>query len=178
MGFTLVCGNLGHAWFLIRMSNMDLWSQLCSARWLASFLHYKNLNFGHDVQIFRSDFFHTCHGYELPFYFTVSDDDLRWRSQGQLRAKHFSFISHILFNWLEWHLWLCWSNSSWTIWYYWARFVEKREIAGVLLTASNKFKVGILSDVCELISIRLCIMIDTVEFCILILVLVTFTFSV
>ena len=48
-------------------------------------------------------------------------------------------FSHILFNWSGLNLMWCWSNSSWTSWYYfWLRLSGTREITAASLTLSNE----------------------------------------
>ena len=51
-----------------------------------------------------------------------------------------ALFSSTLSSWPRWNLIWCWSNSSWTSWYYfWVRFCETREVAAVLLPVSKKF---------------------------------------
>ena len=55
-------------------------------------------------------------------------------------------LSH--FNSSGWNFMWCWSNSNWTSWYHvWVRFNETREIAAVLLTATNN--VGVWDSKCS-----------------------------
>ena len=118
-------------------------------------------------------FFHTCHAYShhglLPFFTTFTNFDRAWGSQGQLEAEPtvFSSFYQTLCIWSGWSLIWWRRNLSWTTW---VRFIEAREIIAVLLTASKNFKVGKHSDIYESVWFKLGMVIDTIDYCLLILV--------
>ena len=76
-----------------------------------------------------TNFFHTCHArrhhWLLPFYTTFTDSDLGWESKGQHKQNLLASFSCTLFNWSGWNFICCWSNSSWTLWYYFWDLINK-----------------------------------------------------
>ena len=67
---------------------------------------------------------------------------LAWGHKVSIKQNLLTSFSPKLFNWSVWNLMWCWRNSSWTsLFYFWVRFIESREVT-VLLTASKNLNVG------------------------------------
>ena len=138
---------------------MDLCNELCLSGWLASPLHGKKINIGHYTQTLQTkffipamlsstfDFLHTCHAYRhhwlllvIPLSLTLTlPGGHKVSAKQNLRASFFPILI-----WLGCNVAWGWNNSSWTSWkHFWVRFMKRREITAVLLTAlKNTFNMA------------------------------------
>ena len=159
--------------------HMDICDELCLSNQPA-ILHGKNFNVGHYMQTVLPVLFCTCHAcrhhWLLPFDTMFIDLDLALGHRVSTEQNLLASLSCTQFIWSGWNLMWWWSDSSWIPWdYFWARFIETRDIAAVLQIALKNFTVGMHLNVYEWIWFRLGLMIDTIVLYVWILVWLTLT---
>ena len=136
-------------WFLIHVTNIWMYviSPVYKAGWLGirPSVHPSCIAKTVRLDIMRKLFnhnFHPCHTYRHRWLlsFAPLSVTLTLAEDHKISAKEnlLVWFSRTLFNWSGRNLICCWSDSSWTSWYYcWVRFMERREMMAVLPMTYN-----------------------------------------